>query len=133
MRADLRMWLTFLNHPTVFCRPFLDFSNFIIADEIDIYSDASGVIGMGAICGESWMHQKWPSNFIKKFKPSIEYLELFAVTAAVLTWIQNLKNKRIILFCDNQSVVNMINLTTTSCNKKPRGFMQSCCCFCLAF
>ena len=115
MKADLRMWLTFLLHPTVFCRPFLDFSKFLIADEIDMYSDASGKLGMGALCRSAWMFQMWDQNFLKKFKPSIEYLELFAVTAAVLTWIQQFKNRRIILFCDNQSVVDMINFTTTSC------------------
>ena len=115
MRADLTMWLTFLQHPSVFCRPFLDFSKFLVADEIDMYSDASGKIGMGAICGSAWMFQTWPPDFIQKFKPSIEYLELFAVTAAVLTWIHQFKNKRIILFCDNRSVVDMINFTTTSC------------------
>ena len=79
------------------------------------YSDASGVIGMGAICGKAWMFQMWDAVFINKYTPSIEYLELFAVTAAVLSWIHQFKNKRIILFCDNQSVDNMINFTTTSC------------------
>ena len=111
MREDLRMWLTFLQHPTVFCRPFLDFSAVLVADEIDMYSDASGKIGFGAFCGTAWMHK----TFIRKFNPSIEYLELFAVTAAVITWIHQFKNKRIILFCDYRSVVDMINLTTTSC------------------
>ena len=115
LKADLFMWLTFLEHPSVFCRPFLDFSKVIIADEVDMYSDASGVIGMGALCGASWMYQKWDPAFIKKHRPSIEYLELFAVTAGVLTWIHRFRNKRIILFCDNQSVVDMINLTSTSC------------------
>ena len=115
MRADLNMWLTFLKHPSVYCRPFLDFSEFLMADEIDMYSNASGTIGMGAICGTSWMFQKWNCDFIQKRKPSIEYLELFAVTAAVLAWIHRFQNKRIILFCDNRSVVDMINLTSTSC------------------
>ena len=115
MRDDLRMWLTFLYHPTVFCRPFLDFSKILIADEIDMYSDASGKIGMGAICGEEWMYQKWNPDFISKYKPSIEYLELLGVTAGVLAWIHKFKNQRIILFCDNRSVVDMINHTTTSC------------------
>ena len=50
-----------------------------------------------------------------QFKPSIEYLELFAVTAAVLSWIHKFKNKRVILFCDNRSVVDMINNTSSSC------------------
>ena len=102
MRADLNMWLTFLRHPTVFCRPFLDFSRILVADEIDMFSDASGVIGMGAICGESWMYKLWSESFIKSYNPSIEYLELYAVTATVLTWIHKFRNKRIILFCDNQ-------------------------------
>ena len=115
MRADLTMWLNFLQHPTVFCRPFLDFSSFLVADEIDMYSDASGKIGMGVLCGPAWMYKLWNPEFIRKFRPSIEYLELYAVTAAVLTWIHQFKNRRIILFCDNQSVVNMINFTTTSC------------------
>ena len=61
------------------------------------------------------MYQMWPKLFLNKHKPSIEYLELNAVMAAVLTWIHLFKNRRVILFCDNQSVVYMINLTTTSC------------------
>ena len=61
------------------------------------------------------MSQEWPQEFIKQKKPSIESLELFGVTAAVLAWIHKFRNKRIILFCDNQSVVDMINVTSTSC------------------
>ena len=80
-----------------------------------MYSDASGKIGMGAICMNDFMYQMWNEKFITKYRPSIEYLELYAVVAGVLTWIHRFKNKRIILFCDNESVVNMINLTTTSC------------------
>ena len=115
MRADLTMWLTFLQHPTVFSRPFLDFSKTLVADEIDMYSDASGRIGLGAVCGCNWMTQTWPKEFLDKNKPSIEYLELYAVVAGVLRWIYQFKNRRIILFCDNKSVVDMINQTTTSC------------------
>ena len=80
-----------------------------------MYSDASGKIGFGAVCGSECMSQSWPKEFLVKHKPSIEYLELFAVTAAVLAWIDKFRNQRVILFCDNQSVVSMINLTTTSC------------------
>ena len=115
MRQDLEMWLTFLLHPTVYYRPFWDFSSFLVADEIDMYSDASGRIGLGAICGSSWMHKNWSEEFINNQKPSIEYLELFAVTDAVLAWIHKFKIRRIILFCDYRSVVDMINYTTSSC------------------
>ena len=48
-------------------------------------------------------------------KPSIEYLELFGVLAGVLNWIKLFSNKRIVLFCDNESVVHMINQSSSSC------------------
>ena len=115
MKADLTMWLTFLEHPTAYSRPFLDFSNTLVADEIYMYSDASGKIGMGALCQQDWMFGLWSKDFIQKYRPSIEYLELFGVVAGVLTWIHRFRNRRIILFCDNESVVKMINITSTSC------------------
>ena len=48
-------------------------------------------------------------------KPSIEYLELFAVLVGVIKWIKLFDNKRIILFCDNEAVVGMINNSSSSC------------------
>ena len=90
----------------------MDFSKFLIADEIDMYNNASGTIGMGAICESAWMYQLWSPPFIKKFKPNIEYLELYAVVAAVLTLIHKFKNKRIILFCEcgrhDKSDINLL-------------------------
>ena len=61
------------------------------------------------------MYAQWPDNYITKYKPSIEYLELFALLATVLNWIHRFQNRRIILFCDNQSFVQMVNNTTPSC------------------
>ena len=54
-------------------------------------------------------------QYIEQYSPSIEYLELLGVTAALLTWGHLLKNIRIIVFCDNQAVVGMINKMTSSC------------------
>ena len=61
------------------------------------------------------MYGQWDPDFIVGQDPSIEYLELFALTATVLNWIHRFKNRRVILFCDNQSVVHMINNTSSSC------------------
>ena len=82
-----------------------------------MYSDASknASLGFGALCGRSWMFGTLPDNYIKKFNPSIEYLELFGVVCGVVQWIHRFKNSRVVLFCDNTSVVNMINGMTTSC------------------
>ena len=47
--------------------------------------------------------------------PSIAYLELYAVTVGVLLWIHQFSGRTVALFCDNMSVVEMINSTTSSC------------------
>ena len=114
-RADLETWLTFLQNPNTFCRPFMDFTKIYMADEINFYTDSSGVIGYGGVCNDRWMYGKWEKNFLKKFKPSIAYLELFALTAGVLKWISLFKNRRVILFTDNKSVRDMVNTTSSNC------------------
>ena len=47
--------------------------------------------------------------------PSIEYLELYALTVAVVLWLHRFKNRNIYLFCDNESIVNMVNSSSSSC------------------
>ena len=117
MKLDLQIWNLFLQHPSVFSRPFIDFSEFITADELDFYTDASGNfrLGFGGICGRSFMFQQWDTQFMQMKNPSIQYMELFAVAAAVLAWINRFKNRRIIIFTDNDSVKHMINNSTASC------------------
>ena len=114
MREDLKMWLNFLNNSAVYCRPFIDFKKTWDAEEIDLYTDASGKIGSGGHCNDEYFHAIWDREFLK-MKPSIEYLELHAVVTAVLIWIHKFRNRRIILFCDNKSVVDMINSNSSSC------------------
>ena len=115
MRSDLNTWLIFLEHPTAFARPFADFSTETTSEEIDFYSDASGKLGYGAICAEKWMHGLWSHRFITEMKPSIEYLELYALVAAVVAWLHLFKNRKITVFIDNKSICDMINATSSSC------------------
>ena len=114
MRRNLETWSCFINSPEVYCRPFLDYTEQLTAQELDFYSDASGSIGYGAVCRNLWMYGTWDPDFLKE-EPSIEFLELYALVAAVLAWMDRYKNKRVILFCDNQGVVSMVNKTTLSC------------------
>ena len=60
------------------------------------------------------MQGQWPNEF-KDSDPSIQYLELFAQTAGFLAWSDKLANKQVLIYCDNSSVVTMINNTTSSC------------------
>ena len=117
-RMDLEIWLKFLQHPTAaFCRPFIDYEKLWKANEIEFYMDASKNLrlGFGGYCQESWMIQRWSRSFILTKDPSIEFLELYATTAGILAWIHRFANKRIILFSDNESVVYMLNNTSSKC------------------
>ena len=117
MRQDLGMWLRFLENPIIYARPFMDYDNIWTPEELDWYTDASKnrKLGFGGIFGEQWFAMRWDKDFIVEKDPSIQYLELYAVTASVLLWIHKVQNKRIKLYCDNKSAVDMINVNTSSC------------------
>ena len=95
----------------------MDFDRTWNANQIEMYSDASKnpSLGFGVIRENSWMYRQWDSDFIINHDPSIGYLKLFGVVATVLNWLDHFSNRRIILHCDNQSVVAKINNMTSSC------------------
>ena len=55
------------------------------------------------------------ARFVSRHRPSIEYLELFAVCAGILTWEHELSNTRMVVHCDNEAVVSMLNNLVSSC------------------
>ena len=116
-KLDLLVWKQFLLHPdSHIYRPFME-SVSMNATQIDMFSDTSGnfKLGFGAFCGTEWTFGQQDSAFCSKYEPSIEYLELFGVLVGILNWIKLFRNRRIILFCDNQAVVNMINNSALCC------------------
>ena len=118
MTLDLKMWSIFLHHHTALARPFIDFTGSACtnAEILSMYSDASGnfELGLGVICQSSWTYAKWNTDFCRKVNPSIKYLELFGVLTGVLLWIDRFHNKRVILHCDNMSMVEMINTSSST-------------------
>ena len=86
------------------------------AETLDWHTDSSRKfsLGFGGICNRSWFVGRW-STFVGTVKPSIEYLELYAVTVLVLLWLKIFKNRRICLFCDNMCVVHMLNSMSSYC------------------
>ena len=114
IRRDLSMWQQFLEEPTIYCRPFLDFNSFLTAEHLDWYTDISGVIGCGGICRHEWFQLQWSDQFLA-LKPSIEFQELYAVTVSILLWLKNYQNKRICIFCDNRSVVDILEDMSSKC------------------
>ena len=115
-KSDCMVWLIFLEdeESKVLCRPFMDLDRFKTLVTMNFYSDVSGKIGFRTIFDQKWLFGLWDDHFLKQ-KPSIEYQELFALCCAILSWQEYLFNIRMIIFCDNQAVVEMVNSTTSSC------------------
>ena len=121
-KNDCKVWLTFLNDDNVMSvyRPFVDLAVIRNATELFFYTDASMSLrhgGFGAVFGKNWLAGQWGKTFLSEAKPSIEFLEMAALVIAVFTWIDSLANSRVVLFCDNTSVVKMLNSTSSSCDK----------------
>ena len=118
-KSDCKVWIKFLEQGNkAVCCPFVDLTKSITATELNFATDAAKreFLGMGGIFNTHWFFAQWETGFIKKCDPSIEYLELLTVSTGFFLWGQkHLSNRRIIVFCDNQTVVIMINNTTSSC------------------
>ena len=108
-----------MNLTKVVNRPMIDLLETVTAHEISFTSDASAVdqLGFGCMLQNEWIFSKWEPGYIKMCKPSIEYLELYALCTGLLTWEDHsaLNNCRIVVFCDNEAVVHMVNNTSSSC------------------
>ena len=114
IRSDLSVWLSFINNPTIYCRPFIDFSSELQADDLDWYTDASGAVGFGGYHKNFWFQDYWNGTEIEN-SPSIQYKELLAVTVSIFLWGKRYCNRRIRLFCDNDAVCRMLNNNSTGC------------------
>ena len=91
MRLDLETCIQFLHHPSAFCRPFMDFSAVLMAEEINFYTDATRnfQLGFRGYCGSDWIAQKW----MKIAQSSIQYLELYAVATCPELWMEHFVNR----------------------------------------
>lgn len=115
IKEDLNMWLSLLKMGQTVCRPFMDFSKVLMADELYFYTDASLAAdkGIGGVFKSSYFFGQYPEGFIQNSNPSIEFCELLAVAVGIQLYGGLLQNRRVIIFCDNQSVVEMINQSST--------------------
>ena len=121
-KADCQTWLEFLKNKAIntnVCCPWVDWDNLEDTTTVlDFYTDASGSEtsgGMGCMFGSHWTLAGWSPQFLKVKKPSIKFLELFALVAGIRIWKRKLMNSRVIIFCDNQATISMVNNFMSSC------------------
>ena len=76
--------------------------------------------GFGAISSNQFVHALFPS-FSKENQLHINCLELLAIVIATKIWGHKIKGKQILIFCDNEASVYVINSGSTK-----DTFMQNC-------
>ncbi len=68
---------------------------------MNLFTDASSLIGYGAFWNGHWLQQKWsPAN-------SIQWKELYAILMACEVWGPSWHRKRVLFHCDNQAIVHL--------------------------
>ena len=103
-QADVEWWCTFLHtwNGTSMLRP-LRAGN----PDVEIWSDASGNWGCGALWHQRWLQLQWVGLPIAS--ESIAAKELFPVVVAAAVWGREWRGATVCVHCDNQSVVDILN------------------------
>ena len=106
-RADIQWWLDFLPHWT--SKTMIPPSLKIYSTDLKLHTDASD-IGFGAIMGTEWICGSWDTSLPKT---SIDYRELFAITAAALTWGHAWTGQRVVFITDNKPITQVWDTGTS--------------------
>lgn len=120
MRADCSVWLQFLEMDQAVCRPFMDFTVVLHADNIEYFTDGALDelrLGIGGCYQNCYFSGTLRADYFGANYAilNIQIVELYSVLVSLYLGIHKLANKRVVLFCDNESVVHMLNKTTSSC------------------
>ena len=117
---DCQIWQLFLqgSPPERLCRPFVDLDLYSDSRTLDFYTDSTlnENLGIGGIYGTRWFSKAWPVGFVRTCEPCIGFVELYALVVGILTWGSELVDSRLVIYCDNEPVMNMVNSFTTKCN-----------------
>ena len=118
-KEDCKTWKLFLEElPEVaISRPFVNWDDKFTPTRLRFFTDVSAksTNGLGGLFQPAWSYYQWEAGFIQKYEPSIEFLELYALCLGIFMWAERLCNKWIVIHCDNQAVIGMVNNTMSSC------------------
>lgn len=106
---DLLMWKAFLAGWNG--RSFFLDTTVTPSPDLELYTDASGSVGFGGYFNGQWFQGRWPPHMqLNRARGiSIEWQELFPIVVACAIWFPHFSGKRIQFWCDNESVVAIIN------------------------
>ena len=103
-RLDMRAWMTFLSQFNG--RSLLTVQRWHSEEPFFLETDASGALGLGAVCGPSWLLGRWPVELLSL---DISVKELVAIVVAIGVWQHRFAHRRVCIHSDNAAIVACIN------------------------
>ncbi|XP_060127970.1 uncharacterized protein LOC132591759 [Zootoca vivipara] len=105
-KADLRMWLEFLND---FNGVSLWQDVLTLHNDFQVNSDAAGSLGFGLFWNGRWCAQRWPPAWQgTAITRDLTFLEFFPIVVAVHLWVEDFRDHRICFWSDNHAVVDVL-------------------------
>ena len=74
-----------------------------------IFSTDSCLSGCGGWSSGDYFHTQFPDHILNNEDIAINKLEYFAILIAVKVWAGKLRNKNLLLYCDNMATVDIVN------------------------
>lgn len=103
-KDDIHWWCELLR--TCNQSSFIPDPKRIYSTDLMLFTDAAKNIGLGATYGTAWIQARWADHKLDSVD-DINYLELFAIMAAVLTWGRAWKGKRVVIVTDNKVITQI--------------------------
>ena len=88
---------------------FLD-DLWVSSTTLELFTDAAGSKGYGAVFGRKWFYGPWPEKWSSL---NITFLEFFPIVLALHIWGSAMTNKCIYFVTDNSALVEVINRQTS--------------------
>ena len=110
VKEDMNLWVSFLNNWNG--RSFFLSKQVTSSADLDFATDASGSIGYGSFFDGAWFAAKWATH---QRLWSMATKELFPIMVSTMLWGSRWRNLRILVLCDNEATVKLLNKGYTSC------------------
>ena len=127
VKEDLKVWQSFLANFND--RSFFLEETWYSSIILDVYTDASGALGFGAIFGSRWCFGKWPASWSYR---NIAILEFYTIVLSLYSWGHAMHNRCILFFTDNESLVHVFNKQSSK-DKSLMFFVRKLVLICLEY
>ena len=76
---------------------------------LQLFTDAAGAHGFGAVFGSHWCYGEWPKEWLGQ---NIAILEFYPIVLSLMLWGDHIRDRCITFFTDNEALVHVINKST---------------------